>query len=83
MSGEVGGLGMVEMTIYRSTDSRGEEWDLVEPDDVPLWIKHNPDVIARFKAGHGAQAPSEDQWYVGIPTVGQPESRIVGLPWRK
>ena len=71
-------LGMVEMTIYRSIDSTGDKWELVIPSEVPLWITGNPEVIARFKAGEGAQGPNEEQWWIGVPVQPDPP-RILRL----
>ena len=79
-----GAMGMVSLLIYRSVDSEGNFWELVKPDDVPLWIKHDPEMVARLKTGDGAQAPDSEQWFIAIPMDAQPVKGLIEIPkWAK
>ena len=55
----------VEMVILRSAD--GENWDLVKPEDIPVWIKGRSDVIEALHDGQGVQRENDDHTYIARP----------------
>lgn len=50
------------LVIFKSTDD-GKTWQPVKPEEVPLWIRGDADVLGHLAAGEAAQAPGESDWY--------------------
>ena len=71
---------LVMLIIYSSVD--GDHWTLVEPEDVPKFLRSH-ECVERMVNGEGCQAPGSDLWYVGLSHEPlQPVSGIIQIPKR-
>lgn len=59
----------VEMIILATADPDAEDvkWHPVLPENIPDWIKSDPDLIGMLRAGHMAHRRSDTLWYRGEP----------------